>query len=207
MRFSRASLKIFLSYSTRLIATTLTTQTILARSSSSARPNLLVLRTFSKVYGLAGLRIGYGIGPAALLAEMNKIRGPFNTSGIAQAAGLAALDDSEHVRRSVESNRAGLTLLTSGLTRLGIKYVPSVANFLLVIFGTDTEPLVEALLQHAVIVRPMRWMGFPSAIRVTVGTHEENLKFLQALAEVQKAGVHKSAAHAHSLLDSNTSAI
>jgi histidinol-phosphate aminotransferase len=169
--------------------------------------NLLVLRTFSKVYGLAGLRIGYGIGPAALLAEMNKIRGPFNTSGIAQAAALAALDDEEHVRSSVESNRAGLTLLRAGLTRLGIKFVPSVTNFLLVIFGTETEPLVEALLQHGVIVRPMRWMGFPSAIRVTVGTHEENLKFLHALEEVQKAGVHKSAAHAHSPLDSNTSAI
>jgi histidinol-phosphate aminotransferase len=159
------------------------------------------------VYGLAGLRIGYGIGPAALLAEMNKIRGPFNTSGIAQAAALAALDDSEHVRRSVESNRAGLAQLTSGLQKLGIKFVPSVANFLLVIFGTDTEPLVEALLKHGVIVRPMRWMGFPSAIRVTVGTHEENQKFLHALGEVQASGLHKSAAHATSLLDSNTSGI
>jgi histidinol-phosphate aminotransferase len=169
--------------------------------------NLLVLRTFSKVYGLAGLRIGYGIGPAALLAEMNKIRGPFNTSGIAQAAALAALDDSEHVRRSVESNRAGLAQLTSGLQKLGIKFVPSVANFLLVIFGTDTEPLVEALLKHGVIVRPMRWMGFPSAIRVTVGTHEENQKFLHALAEVRASGLPKAAAHATSLLDSNTSGI
>jgi len=169
--------------------------------------NLLVLRTFSKVYGLAGLRIGYGIGPAALLAEMNKIRGPFNTSGVAQAAALAALDDAEHVRRSVESNRAGLAQLTSGLQKLGIKFVPSVANFLLVIFGTDTEPLVEALLKHGVIVRPMRWMGFPSAIRVTVGTHEENQKFLRALGELQASGLHKSAAHAPSLLDSNTSGI
>jgi len=169
--------------------------------------NLLVLRTFSKVYGLAGLRIGYGIGPAALLAEMNKIRGPFNTSGIAQAAALAALDDTEHVRRSIESNRVGLAQLTSGLQKLGIKFVPSVANFLLVIFGTETEPLVEALLKHGVIVRPMRWMGFPSAIRVTVGTHEENQKFLHALNEVQASGLHKSAAHAPSLLDSNTSGI
>ncbi len=170
--------------------------------------NLVVLRTFSKVYGLAGLRIGYGIGPAALLAEMNKIRGPFNTSGIAQAAALAALDDTEHVRRSVESNRAGLAELTSGLQKLGIKVVPSVANFLLVIFGTDTEPLVEELLRHAVIVRPMRWMGFPTAFRVTVGTPEENQKFLQVLAEIQKVGLRTtSAAHAPSLIDSNTSGI
>ncbi|MGA2845942.1 MAG: histidinol-phosphate transaminase [Candidatus Acidiferrales bacterium] len=169
--------------------------------------NLIVLRTFSKVYGLAGLRIGYGIGPAALLAEMNKIRGPFNTSGVAQAAALAALDDTEHVRRSVESNRAGLAQLASGLHSLKIKFVPSVANFLLVIFGTDTEPLVEELLKHGVIVRPMRWMGFPTALRVTVGTHEENEKFLRALAEVRASLPLRSAAHARTIIEGDTQGI
>jgi histidinol-phosphate aminotransferase len=169
--------------------------------------NLIVLRTFSKVYGLAGLRIGYGIGPAALLAEMNKIRGPFNTSGVAQAAALAALDDTEHVRRSVESNRAGLAQLASGLRNLKIKFVPSVANFLLVIFGTDTEPLVEELLKHGVIVRPMRWMGFPTALRVTVGTHEENEKFLRALAEVRASLPLRSAAHARTIIEGDTQGI
>src|ERR1700678_3256038 len=114
------------------------------------RRNVIVLRTFSKVYGLAGLRIGYGIGPSDLLGEMNKLRGPFNTSGVAQAAALAALEDTEHVRRSLESNRAGLAQLASGLHSLKIKFVPSVANFLLVIFGTDTEPLVEECLSHGV---------------------------------------------------------
>ena len=169
--------------------------------------NLIVLRTFSKVYGLAGLRIGYGIGPAALLAEMNKIRGPFNTSGVAQAAASAALDDTEHVRRSVESNRAGLAQMASGLHSLKIKFVPSVANFLLVIFGTDTEPLVEELLKHGVIVRPMRWMGFPMALRVTVGTHEENEKFLRALAEVRASLPLRSAAHARTIIEGDTQGI
>jgi histidinol-phosphate aminotransferase len=169
--------------------------------------NLIVLRTFSKVYGLAGLRIGYGIGPAALLAEMNKIRGPFNTSGVAQAAASAALDDTEHVRRSVESNRAGLAQMASGLHSLKIKFVPSVANFLLVIFGTDTEPLVEELLKHGVIVRPMRWMGFPMALRVTVGTHEENEKVLRALAEVRASLPLRSAAHARTIIEGDTQGI
>ncbi len=147
--------------------------------------SLVVLRTFSKVYGLAGLRIGYAVGPAALLEEMNKVRSPFNTSGVAQAAALAALDDAEHVRRSVESNRAGLRQLGAGLAALGVSYVPSAGNFLLVDLGADARPIAEALLERGVIVRPMAWMGFPNAIRATVGTREENDKFLGALAEVR----------------------
>jgi len=149
--------------------------------------NLLVLRTFSKVYGLAGLRIGYGVGQADFLEEMNKIRGPFNTSGVAQAAALAALEDHQHVRRSVESNRAGLAQLSEGLRELGVRFIPSSANFLLVVFDGDTESLSEKLLKRGVIVRPMRWMGFPQAIRVTVGTEEENNRFLRALAAIRAA--------------------
>lgn len=146
--------------------------------------NLIVLRTFSKVYGLAGIRLGYAIGPAALLAEMNKFRLPFNTSGVAQAAAFAALDDSGHVRRSIESNRAGMRQIEQGLAALGVKYVPSFANFILVELGTDARPVSDELLKLGVIVRPMRWMGFPNAIRVSVGTHAENEKFLAALAQV-----------------------
>lgn len=145
--------------------------------------NLLVLRTFSKVYGLAGLRIGYAIGPAALLAEMNKVRSPFNTSGVAQAAALAALDDAEHVRRSIASNRAGLAQLSEGLAALGVQHIPSVGNFLLIELDTDAKPVADALLQRGVIVRPMGWMGFPDAIRVTVGTRPEIEKFLDALGQ------------------------
>jgi histidinol-phosphate aminotransferase len=146
--------------------------------------NLIVLRTFSKAYGLAGLRIGYGVGPAELLEEMNKIRGPFNTSGVAQAAALAALEDSKHVRRSVESNKAGLTQLAAGMKKLGVRFIPSVANFMFVEFEFEAEGLSEELLKLGVIVRPMRWMGFPKAIRVSVGTEAENEKFLHALAAV-----------------------
>jgi histidinol-phosphate aminotransferase len=157
--------------------------------------NVIVLRTFSKVYGLAGLRIGYGIGPAALLDEMNKIRGPFNTSNIAQAAALAAIDDVEHVRRSIESNRAGLEQISAGLKELGVKFVPSFANFVLVDFGIETEPLSEQMLKRGVIVRPMRWMGFPNCIRVSVGTREENAKFLDVLAELHAPAHHRAEKH------------
>jgi len=152
---------------------------------------ILVLRTFSKVYGLAGLRIGYGIGPADFLEEMNKIRGPFNTSGVAQAAALAALDDNEHVRRSIESNRAGLKQLSTGLRELGIQFVPSVANFILVDFGFNAEPLAADLLKRGVIVRPMGWMGFPNAIRVSVGAQVENETFLRVLAELYSPGARR----------------
>ncbi len=153
--------------------------------------SLVVLRTFSKVYGLAGIRMGYAIGPVELLANMDKIRLPFNTSAEAQAAAFAALDDVEHVRRSVESNRAGMGQLEKGLAALGVKHVPSFANFMLVELGTPAGPISDELLKLGVIVRPMRWMGFPQAIRVSVGTHQENDKFLTALAQVLTTSVVK----------------
>jgi histidinol-phosphate aminotransferase len=149
--------------------------------------NLVVLRTFSKVYGLAGLRIGYAVGPAGLLAEVNKVRSPFNTSGVAQAAALAALDDVKHVRRSTASNRAGLKELAEGLAAMGVRYIPSAGNFLLVDLGLEAQPVADELLKLGVICRPMGWMGFPGALRVTVGTSEENKKFLHALAQVRTA--------------------
>jgi histidinol-phosphate aminotransferase len=146
--------------------------------------NLLVLRTFSKVYGLAGLRIGYGIGPAGLVPELNKLRTPFNVSGVAQAAAMAALDDTEHVRRSVETNRAGMQQLEKGLAEMGLRPVPSVTNFVMLDLATDAARFSEELLKLGVIVRPMGWMGLPTAVRVTIGTREENEKFLGATAQV-----------------------
>ena len=149
-----------------------------------AGKNLVVLRTFSKAYGLAGMRIGYGIGPEDLLAQLNKVRAPFNTTSIGQVAALAALDDARHLARSVEMNRAGLTQLGQGLALLGVTFVPSVANFVFVELGSGGEARADELLRLGVIVRPLAWMGFPQAIRITVGSREENEKFLQALAQL-----------------------
>ena len=150
-----------------------------------ADKNVLVLRTFSKVYGLAGLRIGYGIGPVELIEAMDKIRLPFPSSGVAQAAAFAALDDKEHVQRSLETNRAGLRQLENGLREMGVKFAPSVTNFVLVEVGGDADALAAQLLKLGVIVRPMAWMGFPHAIRVTVGTRDENEKSLNALQQLK----------------------
>ena len=148
------------------------------------RKNLLILRTFSKVYGLAGLRIGYAIGRPGLLSAMNKLRTPFNTSGVAQAAALAALDDNEHVARCIETNARERMRLSEGLAKLGFRPVPSEANFVFIVAGPDAQAMSDDLLQMGVIVRPLGWMGFPEAIRISVGTAEENDKGLSAMARV-----------------------
>jgi len=148
------------------------------------RKNLLILRTFSKVYGLAGLRIGYAVGRPELLTAMNKLRTPFNTSGVAQAAALAALDDNEHVARCIETNAAERKRLTEGLAKLGYRPVPSESNFVFLVAGPDAKALSDELLKMGVIVRPLGWMGFPEAIRISVGTAEENEKCLSAMARV-----------------------
>ncbi|MFQ5817318.1 MAG: histidinol-phosphate transaminase [Terriglobia bacterium] len=146
--------------------------------------NVLLLRTFSKVYGLAGLRIGYGMGHPELIAALDKICSPFNVSRLAQVAALAALDDDEHVRRSRESNRRGLALFARELPRLGLTYVPSFANFIYLETGNDARQDFEALLKMGVIVRPLNFMGLPRALRVTVGTEDENHRFLEALKKL-----------------------
>jgi histidinol-phosphate aminotransferase len=143
--------------------------------------NILTLRTFSKVYGLAGLRIGYGIGHPTLVAEMNKLRTPFNITSVGQAAALAALDDTEHVRRSVETNRAERRRLFLELTKLHLSPVPSETNFLFIPVGPYAKALCDELLHEGVIVRPLAWMGFPEAIRISVGSPAENTKLLATL--------------------------
>jgi histidinol-phosphate aminotransferase len=146
------------------------------------RKNLLIMRTFSKVYGLAGLRVGYGIAQPGLVAAMNKLRTPFNVSGVAQVAALAALDDAEHVKRSIETNAAERKRLFESLSKLGWRAVRSHSNFIFIDIGAEAPALANELLQEGVIVRPLGWMGFPGAIRVSVGTAAENEKFLTALA-------------------------
>ncbi|HUF41808.1 MAG TPA: histidinol-phosphate transaminase [Verrucomicrobiae bacterium] len=144
---------------------------------------ILTLRTFSKLYGLAGLRIGYGIGPREIVAMMQRVRQPFNVNAPAQWAALAALDDAEHIRRSLEANRDGLGYLQGEFTRLGLEFVPSQGNFVLVRVGKGQE-VFQQLLRQGVIVRPMAGYRFPEHVRVTVGTMAENRKFIEALQEV-----------------------
>lgn len=144
---------------------------------------ILTLRTFSKLYGLAGLRIGYGIGPREIVAMMQRVRQPFNVNAPAQWAALAALDDAEHIRRSLEANREGLGYLQGEFTRLGLEFVPSQGNFVLVRVGKGQE-VFQQLLRQGVIVRPMAGYRFPEHVRVTVGTMAENRKFIEALQEV-----------------------
>lgn len=141
--------------------------------------NILILRTFSKIYGLAGLRIGYGIAKREVLADMNRLREPFNTSSLSQKAALAALDDKAHVTRSRETNNEGKQYLYQELKTLGISCVPTEANFIYIPMD-DSMAVYNSLLKKGVIIRPMG----PGAIRVTIGLPEENRRFIEALRSV-----------------------
>ncbi|MFQ5662229.1 MAG: histidinol-phosphate transaminase [Terriglobia bacterium] len=145
---------------------------------------LIVLHTFSKVHGLAGLRVGYGIGHPEVISVLNKIRSPFNVTSLAQVAARAALDDTEHIQRSVESNRRGLAFLRRELPKLGIKCLPSVTNFLYIETGRDPQEDFRALLKMGLIVRPLGFMGMPAGLRITVGTEEENQRAVEAFAKL-----------------------
>jgi histidinol-phosphate aminotransferase len=144
--------------------------------------NLIVSRTFSKAYGLAGLRVGYGLMDIAVADMLNRVRQPFNVNSVAQAAALAALGDTAYVEESARLNLAGLEQLMRGLDALGIGYVPSHGNFLLVHIG-DAAKVYDKLLRKGVIVRPVANYGLPEHLRVTVGLEEENRRFLSALRE------------------------
>jgi histidinol-phosphate aminotransferase len=149
---------------------------------------VVVLRTFSKAASLAGLRVGYGIADADCVALMNRIRQPFNVNALAQVAGLAALEDDSHTLECVRMIEAGRHYLYDEFNALGVRYVPSRANFILVDVGRSASDIYQRLLKEGVIVRPMTPFGMESALRITVGTPQENRRLVKALRTVLGKG-------------------
>jgi histidinol-phosphate aminotransferase len=156
--------------------------------------SVVVLRTFSKAHGLAGLRVGYGLGPAELLGYCARMRNTFSVSSLAQTAAMAALDDRLHIQRVVENNTAQSRVLSQGLSALGYRVVPTAANFLFCDLGEDAAALANRLQDEGVAVRPLGHWGAPNCIRVTIGTPEQNQVFLQA---TRRLDVHNAAARSH----------
>ena len=144
---------------------------------------LLTLRTFSKLYGLAGLRVGYGIGSKEMVDLMHRVRQPFNVNAAAQWAALAALEDGDHVKRSLDVNGEGMEYLKGEIEKLGLEQVPSNANFILVRVGKGQE-VFEHLLRRGVIARPMGAYDLPEFVRVTIGTMKENTRFIRELTNI-----------------------
>jgi histidinol-phosphate aminotransferase len=147
-------------------------------------PNVIILRTFSKIYGLAALRIGYGIAAPAIIDSLNRVREPFNTSRLAQRAAIAALADQAFVNRCKQANEEGKVWIGNALDEMGLQYFPTQGNFILVETGRNGNELFQALLQKGIIIRSGVALGFPTAIRVTIGSQEQNEAFIQALREV-----------------------
>ncbi len=147
------------------------------------KPNLILMRTFSKIYGLAGLRIGYGIGHPELIAALEKIRQPFNLNSLAQAGALAALDDAEHLRATRLNNKTGLKFFEHAFQEMNLETVPSAANFILVRVG-DGQRVFNELQRRGVIVRPMGGYQLPEWVRISIGTTQENFRCLAALKQV-----------------------
>ncbi|MFN8607561.1 MAG: histidinol-phosphate transaminase [Vulcanimicrobiota bacterium] len=152
--------------------------------------NVITLRTFSKAYGLAGLRIGYGFGHPDLISSLWKVKLPFEPGVLSQVAGVAALDDEEFLSHTVEHNQQGLDLFTRELTRLGVQWVPSAANFIAIETptGWKAQQLFQAMMRRGVIIRPLEQSGLPDNLRISVGKPEENRACLSRLEEVLNLG-------------------
>ena len=146
------------------------------------KKGILILRTFSKIYGLAGLRIGYGIAGKDIVVELDKIRGPFNTNALAQLAARYALTDDDHIRKTREMNEQGKQFLYRELASMGVRYVPTEANFIYMLMDMGSGVINDRLLRMGVIVRPVG----PKEIRVTIGLPEENRRFIEALKTVME---------------------
>ncbi len=155
-----------------------------SRSFLQQYPNVVVTRTFSKIYGMAGFRLGYGVLRPELIAPFYTVRDPFSVNNLATAAGLAALDDTEHLERTRHLNREGKAFLYALFERLGLPYVPTQANFVLFDCGRPAADVYGALMHRGVLVRPCASFGLPNHIRVTVGTPAENARFAEALEVV-----------------------
>ncbi|HEY0289049.1 MAG TPA: histidinol-phosphate transaminase [Pseudomonas sp.] len=151
-------------------------------------PNLLVSRTFSKAYGLASLRVGYGLSSPVVADVLNRVRQPFNVNSFALAAATAALDDVDYVAESRRLNEAGMQQLQRGLREMGLTWVPSKANFLAVDLGREAASVYDGLLREGVIVRPVGGYGMPNHLRVSIGLPAENSRFLEALSKVLARG-------------------
>ena len=147
------------------------------------KPNLLLMRTFSKIYGLAGLRIGYGIAQPELIAALEKVRQPFNINSLAQAGAIAALDDEEHLNRTRANNAHGIAFLQTQFGHLRLQFVPSAANFVLVKVG-DGQRVCAEMQKQGVIVRPMGGYQLPEFIRISVGTPAENNRCIETLKKI-----------------------
>ncbi|WP_373047919.1 histidinol-phosphate transaminase [Vulgatibacter sp.] len=150
-------------------------------------PNLIVMRTFSKAYGLAGIRLGYAVARPEICDFVNRTRAPFNVSGVAQVAGMAAIDDAEHVQRTHELNAKGLLQLATELPKFGLSLTPSQSNFFLVDFHRPAGPFYEPLLREGVIVRPMGGYGFGTCARINTGTATDHERLFAALEKVLRA--------------------
>ncbi|MCI8336479.1 MAG: histidinol-phosphate transaminase [Peptococcaceae bacterium] len=149
-------------------------------------PNVIELRTFSKIYALAGLRVGYGIAAAETIAMISRTREPFNVNAMAQAAAIAALQDITHVEQSRKVNHEGKKYLYDQFQQMGLKYIPTHANFIMVDVEKDSKEVFQALMAKGVIVRTGDIFGMPTYLRVTIGLPEENERFIKALKEILK---------------------
>jgi histidinol-phosphate aminotransferase len=149
-------------------------------------PNLIVTRTFSKIYGLAALRVGYGVSSAAVASLLNRVRQPFNVNSLALAAASAAIEDEEQVFFSAQTNRDGLQQWMRACEKYAWGYIPSVGNFICVDVACDAMPIYEALLKEAIIVRPVANYKLPTHLRITIGTAEQNTRCIEALKKVLK---------------------
>ncbi|HPK86836.1 MAG TPA: histidinol-phosphate transaminase, partial [Atribacterota bacterium] len=146
--------------------------------------NVIILRTFSKIAGIAGIRVGYGIARPEIIGYLRRVVDPFTTNRLGQAAALASLDDTSHYQQVLAANREGKKYLYQELDKLHLSYLPTETNFIFIDLKRDSQSFFEQCLRKGVIIRPGKIYGCPTFIRVTIGTHSENEKFIQALTEI-----------------------